>query len=590
MKIDIIMVTYNSKKYIEKCFTSIVKSKYDLSNVGVYVCDNNSTDDSVNILNKVKNKYGNKFSEFKIIESKKNAGFGIGNNIASKYAKGDYLFFLNIDCEIYPDTLKDISENIFKYKNAGILELRQEPYEHPKYYNVITGETKWASGACMIMPTKLFRKVKGFDKKIFMYCEDVEISYHVRKLGYQIIYLNNVSIIHHSYSKPNEFKKSQYVNSAANNLYVRFKYGTIKDIIKGLGITLLFYREIGDNKDIKQEDLLTIKKEAKHNITKMFFRGVLAWFGRIRYIFNKYRVKFNFSGFDYSGVRDGAFYVPKKFSTKPLVSILVRTCGRPDTLRETLISIKNQTYKNIEIVIVEDGTSKSKEMIDKEFSDLNIKYYCFEKHVGRCVAGNKALELASGKYLNFLDDDDLFYNDHVEVLVGELENSSNMVAYATSFETPIVVSSRTPYVYKELDEYVLLSVEYNILKLLYSNITPIQCVMFNREVYEKCGGFDVKLDALEDWDLWIRYALKYPFKFVKKTTSIYRVPGIREDVDKRTEFLTSYLDIVRSKYKNEKVDADMNDVIDFYQHIANLSSNPTAVRLAKIKKIIKGDK
>ena len=132
MKIDIIMVTYNSKKYIEKCFTSIVKSKYDLSNVGVYVCDNNSTDDSVNILNKVKNKYGNKFSEFKIIESKKNAGFGIGNNIASKYAKGDYLFFLNIDCEIYPDTLKDISENIFKYKNAGILELRQEPYEHPK--------------------------------------------------------------------------------------------------------------------------------------------------------------------------------------------------------------------------------------------------------------------------------------------------------------------------------------------------------------------------------------------------------------------------------------------------------------------------
>ena len=114
--------------------------------------------------------------------------------------------------------------------------------------------------------------------------------------------------------------------------------------------------------------------------------------------------------------------------------------------------------------------------------------------------------------------------------------------------------------------------------------------MFNREVYEKCGGFDVKLDALEDWDLWIRYALKYPFKFVKKTTSIYRVPGIREDVDKRTEFLTSYLDIVRSKYKNEKVDADMNDVIDFYQHIASLSSNPTAVRLAKIKKIIKGDK
>ena len=590
MKIDIIMVTYNSKKYIENCFNSILKSKYDLSNIGIYVCDNNSTDTSVSILNKIKDKYGKKFNEFKIIESKKNVGFGIGNNLASKHAKGEYLFFLNIDCEIYPDTLANISNSISKYDNAGIFELRQEPYEHPKYYDVISGETKWASGACMIIPNTLFKKVKGFDKNIFMYCEDVEISYHIRKLGYQIIYLNNIPIIHYSYKEPNEFKKSQYVNSAPNNLYLRFKYGNIKDIIKGLGITLLFYREIEDNQEIQKEDVKVIQKEVKHNITKMFFKGILAWFKRMKYIFNRNKIKFNFIGFDYSGVKDGAFYEKKKITTNPLVSILVRTCGRPDTLRETLISIRNQTYKNIEVVVVEDGPSKSKQMINKEFNDLNIKYYSFEKQVGRCKTGNKALSMASGKYLNFLDDDDLFYNDHVEVLVGELETSSNKVAYATSFETPIIVTSRSPYKYKVLNEYVLLSVEYNILKLLYSNITPIQCVMFNKEVYEKCGGFDEKLDALEDWDLWIRYALKYPFKYIKRTTSIYRVPGSKEEVAKRTDFLSSYLDMVRSKYINEKVDTDMKDVIDFYEHISNISSNPLAVRIAKIKKIIKRGK
>lgn len=589
MKIDIIMVSYNSNKYIQSCIDSILSSKYNLKNVGLYIYDNNSSDNTIELLKKNKEEHGFKFNEFQIIEGKKNLGFGRGNNIAAKKAKGDYLFFLNIDCEINKDTLSKIESAINERieENVGIFELKQTPYEHPKYYDPISLETKWASGACIIISKETFYKVKGFDKKIFMYCEDVELSFHIRKLGYKIIYLNNIPITHYSYSRPYEFKKSQYTNSVANNLYLRFKYGTIKDIVKGYLLSLLFLKQINENKEISEEQLPIIEKETKRNVNKMFWLGVIEWFKRIKYIFNKNKIKFNFNGFEYSAVRDGAFYVKKEFKTNPLVSIIVRTCGRPDVLRETLISIKNQTYKNIEVVVVEDGCNLAEKMIKNEFKDLNIRYYSFKTKVGRCKAGNKALSMASGKYLNFLDDDDLFYEDHVEVLVSELENSDNEIAYSSSIETPIIVYSKEPYKYELLNEYVLLSEEFNILKLLYANITPIQCVMFSKKVYEKCGGFDEELDALEDWDLWIRYGLEFPFKFVKKTTSIYRVPGDAKEVEKRSKFLNSYLEIVREKHKDDIANIKMQDVIKFYEYINIRSVNQTAIRIEKIKKILK---
>lgn len=590
MKIDIVMVSYNSSKYINGCLNSILKSNYNLNDVGIYIYDNKSTDNTIELFKKFENKYSNKFREFVVIEGNRNLGFGRGNNYAAKRSKGEYLFFLNIDCEIYSDTLSKIEKaiNNSDKEHIGIYELKQTPYEHPKYYDPISKETKWASGACMIISRILFNQIGGFDKNIFMYCEDVELSFRIRKLGYKIIYLNNISITHYSYNKPYEFKKSQFVNSSANNLYLRFKYGTLKEIIKGYALNLLFLKQIKDNEDIQKNILLSVKKEAKKNMRKMFWRGVVEWLKRINNIFRKREdVSFKFNGFEYSGVKDGAFYQMKKINSNPLVSILVRTCGRPDVLRETLISLKNQTYSNIEIVIVEDGSNLAEKMLKNEFKDLNIKYYSFKKNVGRCKTGNKALALATGKYLNFLDDDDLFYEDHVETLVSELETSNEKIAYSSSFETPIVVYSKSPYKYKLLNEYVLLSADFNVLKLLYANITPIQCVMFDRCVYEQCSGFDENLDALEDWDLWIRYGLDFPFKFIKKTTSVYRVPGNIKDVEDRGKFLNSYLDIVREKHKNDFAKANMSDVIDFYNYVNYLSTNGTMKKLSAIKHIFK---
>ena len=584
MKCDIILVTYNSNKYIKNCLDSILKSEYNLKKIGIIVYDNNSSDNTVSILKKIKDRNEKYFNYIKIIEGKKNLGFGKANNLAAQESLADYLFFLNVDCEIYSDTLTKINEEVGKRESFGILELKQTPYEHPKYYDPITKETMWSSGACFIMKKSLFFKVKGFDKNIFMYCEDVDLSFKVRKLGFKIYYLDEVSIIHYSYKEAGEFKKGQYVNITPNNMYLRFKYGSILDILKGMYINIIFYRNISIDPQINSDDKNDIKKEVKKKRFKMFIKGILEWFKRIRFIFYKKKTKFDFYGLEYCGVKEGAFYQIKEIKEKPLVSILVRTCNRPAYLRETLISIRNQTYSNIEVVVVEDGKDTASKMLKEEFSDLNIKYHATINNVGRCQVGNKALELASGKYLNFLDDDDLFYPDHVETLVGELENSKAKVAYTTAFETPIIVHSKDPYQYSVLSEKVVYSTNFNILKLLYANITPIQAVMFDRDVYQKCGGFDLKLDALEDWELWLRYALNFPFKYIKRTTSLYRVPAKKDDSLKRAEFLTKYLEIVRNEYKNTIVAIKGKDVPNFCQYFLEVNINP---RNEKIKKILR---
>lgn len=561
MKLDVVFVTYNSIKWIDDNFNSILSSEYDLKNISLYYYDNNSSDSTIDKLNELKLKYGEKFNDFQVIRGKKNSGFGIGNNRAAKYGKSKYILFLNIDTVINKDTFLKIEKELSDdYENVGVYELRQYPYEHPKYYDPFTGYTSWASGACVIIKRKIFEKINGFDKNIFMYCEDVEISWRIRSLGYNIKYLYNVPITHYSYSSPNEFKVNQFVFGFINNLYLRCKYGTLRNVLKGhlLCLKLLKYNLAYPN--VSNSEYKSIRIKAFKEYLKSFPKYIRA---RFVHLFNKHNhfLPQFVNDLDYENNKLDPFYViSDNFKTNPLVSIIVRTCGRPSYLRETLISLRNQTYKNIEVVIVEDGKNISEKMIENEFSDLNIIYKATDEKVGRSAVGNIGMDLASGKYLNFLDDDDLFYPDHVQVLVKELEENNFDIVYSTAFETPINVISKDPYVYEVYDKVVRFFGHFSKLKLYKNNITPIQAVMFKKDVYKACGGFDEKIDALEDWDLWIRFSLKYNFHYIERTTSLYRVPANSEISLERQKFLNSSLDYLTKKHYNSKINLTVFDI------------------------------
>ena len=216
---------------------------------------------------------------------------------------------------------------------------------------------------------------------------------------------------------------------------------------------------------------------------------------------------------------------------------------------------------------MEDGAAKSESMIKKEFSDLNILYYPTIKKVGRSKAGNIAMKLAHGKYLNFLDDDDLLYADHVEVLVSALlaHEHGEKAAYSTAFETPIEIKSRDPYVYEVKSYNRVYTQCFDPILLCHHNYIPIQSIMFEKSLFEQYGGLDENTDALEDWDLWLRYSTHTDFIYVFKTTSIYRVPAEHEINENRQKELDKALEIMREKHKSYIREVNAYDLAMVYQ-------------------------
>ena len=553
---DIIYVTYNSEKWISGCFHSWLKADYDLKKINIYVVDNNSTDNTLKLLNEYKEKTGQRFASFSIISESQNWGFGKANNIGFSKGDAEIVCFLNIDTEIFPDTFTELQKEILSSdEKIGIWEFRQFPYEHPKMYDILTGEPTWCSGAAFAVRRQVYEEAGGFDDKIFMYAEDVDLSWRVRTAGYILKYVPRVKITHYSYESAGEIKPNQHVYGVINNLLLRYRFGGKKTMLMG---HLLFWNLMRHPDVFPGSRKMLLKQYWKH------FKLIPHFRAKGRYKQNKTSVGY-FSKWDYCLIKDGAFYQNFLPSESPLVSILVRTCGRPAILRETLLSLRKQTYDNVEIVVVEDGDATAENMIRSEFPDLNIMYHATGKKVGRSRAGNLAMELARGKYLNFLDDDDLFYADHIEVLVANLEKSHKQAAYATSYETPIIISSRDPYIYEVRNYLGVHKQPFNRIILCHHNYIPIQCIMFEKELFEQYGGLDETVDALEDWDMWVRYSLHTDFDFVLKTTSVYRVPAVREINDKRQKALDDALLFMREKHKEYMQKISVYDVAKMYE-------------------------
>jgi len=522
--VDIVYVTFNSVGWIDACFGSYAKSLFPCEKINITVVDNGSADSTLEKLETVKNSYG--FSSFNIIKMRKNRGFGSACNAGFRKGSADIVCFFNIDTEIYPDTLTKIIEEIGGTEDAKTVlwELMQYPYEHPKTYDILTGETDWGSGACFAIRRDAFEKAGGFDEGMFMYAEDVDLSFRLRSMGYRIKYSPAAGIIHYAYSEEYQLKPLQYTNSIINNLLLRWRFGDRNDIKKGYEIYKIIQNQ--------EEEAFTGAKKALRKAYRKHFAKI-PHFAKWRLRKDVSTAGFNFYDLDYARHREGAFCYLKRPGSNPLVSVIVRTCGRPEVLRETLISLRRQIYKNIEIIVVEDGDPVSQKMIENEFPDDRVIYSATNEKVGRSRAGNIAMEKATGKYLNILDDDDLFYADHIETLVAALEGGGYRAAYAVGEESRIVVNSTEPYIYDIVNTDVVYARDFDREALFDRNYIPIQTIMFERGLFEEYGGFDLTLDQLEDWDLWVRYAVKNDFLFVEKSTSIYRVPYEKKLFDER---------------------------------------------------------
>jgi GT2 family glycosyltransferase len=463
---------------------------------------------------------GNAFARVDVKASATNLGFGRGHNANAARGTAQFFLVLNQDCVLEPGVLERLSQVAAEAPaDVGAWELRQIPYEHPKIYDPVTLDTVWASGAALLLRRKAFDAVGGFEPRIFMYGEDVDLSWRLRAKGWRVVYQPKLAVVHRTYREAGEVKPLQVFGGVASNLALRARYGGVLRTLEGL---VMLGAEIVAAQSFPGRRAGLVKAGLAFVWKWPYFAWTSVW--------PTARFRPQFSGWGYETRRDGAFV---EFSSRrehpdrprPLVSILVRTVDRPAWLREALTSCANQTYENVEVVVIEDGPDRSRAIVDAFRDRLAIRYRATGERVGRARAGNIALAEAKGEWLNFLDDDDVFFADHVEVLVDAVQRANVAGAYSLAWETQTEFLDREHAHYEEVMHVTRHRQRFDRLTLWHHNYLPIQAVLFNRRLFERHGGFAEDMDQLEDWNLWTRYTLEDDFVMVEKTTSKYRVPA-----------------------------------------------------------------
>jgi LmbE family N-acetylglucosaminyl deacetylase len=216
-----------------------------------------------------------------------------------------------------------------------------------------------------------------------------------------------------------------------------------------------------------------------------------------------------------------AWWPPRPAVTSPLVSIIVRTADRPALLADALASLVAQTCSNLEVIVVNDGGQDVSHVLAGFDSLLTIRHIHHDKPRGRAGAANSGLAAARGTYINFLDDDDRLYPDHVAKLVGYLEKTGELVAYSDCEQGRYqwvgdewqLMGERTPF----------MGIDYDWDRLHLGNYIPMMAVMFRRSLLERVDPMDESLEFLEDWDFWLRLAACTPFQRLPGITAEYRL-------------------------------------------------------------------
>ena len=202
----------------------------------------------------------------------------------------------------------------------------------------------------------------------------------------------------------------------------------------------------------------------------------------------------------------------------PLVSVIVPTFNRPGMLAKTLKSIEAQTYRPVEIIVVNDAGENVESVVSALNQEDNITYIRHKKNKGLAASRNTGIIMARGKYIAYLDDDDLFYPLHLETLLSFLEKSDYKVAYTDAY---CAHQEKRGNEYFVTRREINFSYDFDYSRIFYQNYIPVPCFMHEKACLEVIGNFDETLKRHEDWDLWIRMSMQFKMAHIKKLTCEY---------------------------------------------------------------------
>ena len=246
-------------------------------------------------------------------------------------------------------------------------------------------------------------------------------------------------------------------------------------------------------------------------------------------------------------------------------SVIIPLYNKAPYVRKTVESVLGQTFTDYELIIIDNGSTDDSSKIVAGFTDSRIRIVRLEENVGVSNARNKGVSLSTAPYITFLDADDWWEPTFLEEMARLIERHPNAGIYGTGYY--IVKNSKKRVAPIGVDEDFLEG-EINYCrvyaKTLCMPLTSIT-VSMPRAVFDEMEGFKPHLKLGEDFDLWVRIALKHKVVFLNKPLSNYN-----QDVDityrgthnKRYDpdtFMTFYFDQFK---KEEEGNKDLKKLLD----------------------------
>ena len=231
---------------------------------------------------------------------------------------------------------------------------------------------------------------------------------------------------------------------------------------------------------------------------------------------------------------------------KGLVSVVIPCYNTARFIKKTIESVLQQTYPHIEIIIVDDGSDDETPSILKSFNNNPKVKTIRQVNSGAASARNRGISMATGPFIAFLDSDDLWLPNKLELQISLFQNPDVHIVYSDrenidESDNKISCRKLTHYRGRKLSG-----------QLLFENFIPMSSAIIRKEVFQKVKSFDITLSRSEDIDFWLKASVYFGIDYVDKALVLHR---LRDDqlTQNKAKCIESSLEIQRrfiKKYEN----------------------------------------
>lgn len=541
------IAAYNVEQYIVKCLDSVVSQT--LKSIEIIIVDDGSSDATPLIIKE----YAKLYKKIKPLFNNTNKGAGYTKNRGISIAKGRYIGFVDSDDYIDPDYFKNLYNAAKKYQtdiactditlayNNKLVESKL--FKENMYINVekifikstnrpmlIPNEVAFAHWASAAAPTKLFKK-----QLLLLYpffegvCDDLPAVLPSITHAKKIVYVPNVC--YYYFQRPGSLENSEFfkerlevalvINETVsriisgkrkatyikillvNNLYnVLIQIAELNNSANRLTF-LKYFRSCLNIPDI--EAMLDFSQNTYLNYVVQYeSTGKQLYYNEFIKLFAKGEIEMANQLIDQ--------WKDNKLSYRPKVSIIIPVYNGANYMRDAIGSALAQTYSNLEVIVINDGSQDNgeTERIARSYGE-RIRYF-YKENGGVASALNLGIEKMTGEYFSWLSHDDIYTCNKLERQLDILSRLTDKTVILTGGYSVIDAERNHLYDVDPLNLYPTETLENSVRPLLRGCIHGC-AMLIHKSHFERAGIFNTNLPTTQDYDLFFRILRGQKIKF-----------------------------------------------------------------------------